>query len=527
MPDFNSPQPPSKVQTTATIKRFSRSRRTVRRNRPARVYVANPVRTKSCGISGQSVLRSFVLCYPGAWTSPPHLFPATSTQPTPHQSNFINTSLPVPQGAATKSRMAMTNEQRNDSKIEAEIKNLRVETQHLNRPFYKRIDFWAVVLPVLSLVALTIWDGYFSPISKLERQEFQTNKAGLELELKNLEGQRTRLEIDVSNLRADVTQFEGAKAALYKENEELNLEKDRLSKQVGQSEVTKTALSEENEKLIRENDGLVEDIRQHEATKVALAHANSELERDNTTLGTQNTTLRTSNQDLQQHIGDSERELNIATERLVCREIDFSIRAIKDLAYSLAAPSDRYNFSALSTIAERENYLARDVADDIEGLGYDFWYVNWKDGVPWFGDDAMARSIAAQTVAQIVVGAIDVGSFFSPFSDGTNADRDYPLSRLIGLAIDRVENEEAKSFLMTSMDSIRAKETPRKSSLMPNLTNDAIRAVSELVSNQVYISRDHVVEFSMEMLRVREAHREAQVAFSNVMHDFERKCDSS
>ena len=387
----------------------------------------------------------------------------------------------------------MADEELSGSKITEEIRNLRADTQNLNRPFYRKFEFWAVLAPVLALVVITLIENYWSPVSISRQQEIQTKNATLELKVTHLENRRTLLETEVTHL----------------ENRRTLLE----------TEVTHL----ENRRTLLEIDirNLEADVRVFEKAKTALTKQITELRQKNRELGKLTGHLRL-------EIHKSERALKLANEHLICREIDLSLRAIKDLAYSLGASAEQYNFEALASIALREGYLPADDAKALKGVGYGSWYEDWKSDVQWFKESAMDRSIAAQYVARLVVGSIDVGSDFSPFQDGTDADRDYPLSRLFELAIDRVENDEAKKVFTNLVIQLKRTEKPRISSLMPNVSNDAIRAVSRVKSNQVHISKNHLVEFAMEAIRMEQAHLAARALFQRVVPPrVQRRCRES
>ena len=354
----------------------------------------------------------------------------------------------------------MADEELSTSKIAEEIRNLRADTQKLNRPFYRKNEFWTVVVPVFSLLTVTIWGDFLSPLSGLERQKAKTEKATLESNKATLESNNATLELN---------------------NATLETKRETLKLDVRKFEETKTRLFKENAKL----NELAENLRHK--------------------------------------IHNSERALKVAEDRLVCREIDLSIRAVKDLAYSLAAPIEQFNLPALARIAARDGYLSTDDANALRLVDSDSWYTDWKRGDQWF-DNPMDRSAAAQYVAQVVVGSIDIESYLSPFTDGTDADREYPLSRLFSIAIERVRNDAAKKFLTLQMDHLKAAEQEGKSSLLPNVSNNAIGAVAQVKSIQVDISKAHLVEFAKEAIRVKEAHTFAITNFRSVMNNFARRC---
>ena len=116
----------------------------------------------------------------------------------------------------------MNSEELNDSKITEEIRSLRAETQNLYRPFYKKIEFWAIILPILALVGMTIYQDRFALISKLEQQEYLTKKAEQELELSKLENEGILLKFEVNK-------FEVTKTALFKDNENLKRENNEIA----------------------------------------------------------------------------------------------------------------------------------------------------------------------------------------------------------------------------------------------------------------------------------------------------------
>ena len=387
----------------------------------------------------------------------------------------------------------MSSEELNTPEISEEIRNLRAETLNLRRPFYRKIEFWAVIAPVLTLVGMTIWQNYFSRVSDLKEQTFLANKAEQELELEKLNIQEILLEIDIKNF-----------------------------------EEKKFALNEGNKKLELKNSELIVEIENSVLTKRMLSEVNENLETQNGELSEHNVHLTELNRNLRQDIQSAEWALEDAEDRLVCREIYLAIRDTKNLAYSLAATVQKFNFGALSSIGEREGYLSPDEAETVDGLSYGFWYADWKEGTEWVGDDLFSRSLGAQLVALIVVGAIDIGSLFSPFSNDTDADMDWPLSRLLTLAIEQAESADAKEFLTEQMDDIKSVEEPGISSLLPHVSFNAMNEVTKLTSVDVPIKEEHLMEFTTEVLRLKEAHSEASYVFkTQVMVEYEVKCSKS
>ena len=345
---------------------------------------------------------------------------------------------------------------------------------------------------------MTAYQDYFSQISRYEQEQFRANKASLELDVKNLETRDYLLKRSIADLEDEEERIEAAVTILNEENSSLRGKNSQLSQEIDQLEIERTALSV----------------------------ANSDLDKQRTNLLAETTRLGISNSRLREEMESSKRALEAFEQRVICGEIEQSLRNVSDLAYSMAATMETFNFGALASIAETKNYLPPDKVNSLEYIGYDSWYVDWKPDAPWVGDDPFARTIGAQLMAEIVVGAIDVGSYFSPFSDGTDADRDYPLSRLIGMAINRTENEDAKTFLTDSLERVKAREEQERSSLFPNVSNESIDAVRKLRSNRIEISKEHLVEFSNEAIRLREAHTMAQMTFGDVMSHLEGKCGS-
>ena len=345
----------------------------------------------------------------------------------------------------------MSSEELNSSKITEEIRNLRAETQNLYRPFYKKIDFWAIILPVLALFGMAIYQDYLGPISELEQQEYLTKKAAQELKLEKLRNEGILLKIGVEELKSDVKKFEDTKTALYKDNINLKRENNEITQEIWNAE-----------------------------------------------------------------------------HRSACRETDQIFRSIRDVAYYFAAFTDQFNFGALASIAEQNEYLSTDEVKDIERIDYSFWYEDWKEDVPWGETDFLARSMRANYVAQILGGAVDINSFFSPFSDGTEGDTDWPLSRLLTIGVEQAESDETKEFLTEQMEHITKSESPGNNSLILNLANDTFNAVDRLKSNKIHISKDHLVKFAVEAIRLRDAHRAALDIFEDqVMVEFRIWCPMS
>ena len=369
----------------------------------------------------------------------------------------------------------MANEDLNVTKIHEEIGRLRAETKHLNRPFYRRVEFWAIIAPVFSLFLLMFWGDYLSPVS--------------EYKLAKLDATRAKLELDI-----------------------------------GRFEEEKTILSEENDKLKRTNGKLFQENETAELSNAELSTKNDELKSENQSLNSTNRKLTKLSRDLRQQNYNSKEELEAAKDRLICKEIDLALRVTRIIAYNLGATLKQVNFDALRTIAVRNGYLRNDRANEIEMIGRGSWYRAWASG-PFWSEDFITQGIAAQFLAQILAKAIDINAFFSPFADGTDADREYPLSRILDIVITEVDNDEAIMFLTAGVENLERAESPKGGSLMVNVSNDSMNAVLQVKWNEVHISKDHLVEFAMEAFRLKEAHSGGLRRFESVVMDkFSKEC---
>ena len=137
----------------------------------------------------------------------------------------------------------------------------------------------------------------------------------------------------------------------------------------------------------------------------------------------------------------------------------------------------------------------------------------------------MAESMGANYVAQILGAAVDINSFLSPSSDGTDADTDWPLSRLLTISVELAKSDETKKFLTEQIEHIKKSENPENNSLILNLVNDTVDAVASVKNNTVNISKDHLVKFATEAIRLRDAHGAALDIFEHqVMVEFRTWC---
>ena len=232
-------------------------------------------------------------------------------------------------------------------------------------------------------------------------------------------------------------------------------------------------------------------------------------------------------EDVQNIEARNKEAIRLFEQRRFCQEILSSLQNISDLAYTFAATMELFNLPALAAIASKKGYLKPEEIAALQHIDHHFWYTGWKPNAART-KDLMERNITAQMLAQIVVGSINVGSYFSPFSDGTDADRDYPLSRLFILAAERSDNKLAEEFLLGHLGALKQSERKEESSLFPNVSNQSMIAVGSIKDNRANPSREAVVEFAKEAIRLRNAHVASLYVFRwHVMNDFERKCPNS
>ncbi len=260
-------------------------------------------------------------------------------------------------------------------KLNEEINNLRLESKNLTKPLFKRLEFWALLIPVFTLLGMTVWENFLSPINNLKLEAFRSNAAAFKsteaahsLNVQTLENQKVLLEIETKELEEQ------------KEN-----------------------LEDENAKLVTAKEQHQNDVVRVQKLSKDIEDENIKIKNNNDLLKENNTKLKEREVSLTQEVGRIRYEIKTMENEESCRQIEEAINDIARVGFALAAFTEHYNFAALATISEREGYADIDTLEAIRNLGYSSWYSGWAVNANVGAyDNPLAQSFAAQLIANTV-----------------------------------------------------------------------------------------------------------------------------
>lgn len=376
--------------------------------------------------------------------------------------------------------MSRTIEDLEREKIDQEIKQLRLQTNELSKPWYHKTEFLFLVIPLLFIFGNDVADNIFdSKISKKTE------------EIEALSEQAKALEV------REKAAFRALQKAT-RETEEAKKAADGLELRVSELAIE---LTEVASKYDERNAALL--VKEDE-----LAEKSDQLEK------------------IQYDLDDLQREAERIGKNLTCDRTKAAFREMTWALFEIGKLYNRFNFGAISTIGSRNGLFNKETESELDSMAMRIDSIrNYVRHSPFVSVDEIppfANSVFYAAIAE---------KLQQNFSDVLRGDQSGMTITLLDIleigeqSILRQGHDEATSLFNKILQDTDFKRNAAGSlNLAPELPNDFYEELGKITSNEIAIDVSILPEATSEFLRFRRAHREVGRAYDEVEQAFRTEC---
>lgn len=367
-------------------------------------------------------------------------------------------------------------------KISHEIEQLRLQTNELSKPWYRKTEFLFLVIPLLFVFGNDLFDNIID--SRITSKTEEIEELGSEIEV--LEARESAILEELTNASADADQARVDAESARSEAETLVSDIAGLSKQL---EARQSELVESESLLL--------------AAQEDLVNARNEFRR----------------------LEDQSVEIK---QRLTCDRAKSAFREMTWALYELGKLYNRFNHGAMGAIGVRKEIFDEETERQLEymALGDDS-FNSWMEYSPFIASNEVAtfaNSIYLTSISERL--EENLGSSLR----GSEQTLSISLADIVELGRRNIEAQGDDAAIDLFNQIIERSgvldRSGSKINLAPELPVDYYAELEKLTSNQAQIDTSILSSSVEEFLRFRGAHREAGRVYDDVELTYGSECGS-